>query len=279
MKALSAPENVMNSRPIPSFLTIAQAAAGREFLSHRLNRFLHAHVALVLVAGFLPWLTPGDALAQGAAWWLLHAVLYAISLSALLLGLSSAQAEADEFTWLLGQPSGVGPWLAGKSMALSALVMTATAFLGLPTWVAGGGSRELLLVTAGAAGVSAVCAMAGLAVGFWIRDSVQGLIAAVAAWFVLLFGADLLLLAVAGGAVTQLYPDAWVSVLMANPLDAYRITVLFAVERAAFSGIDAGRLTGWWVGHAPLWLAVVLAIWLAGAGGVAWLGARRRSDG
>jgi hypothetical protein len=268
----------MNSNPIPSFLTVAQAAAGREFLSHRLNRFLHAHVVLVLVAGFLPWLTPGDALARGAAWWLLHAVLYAISLSSLLLGLSSAQAEADEFTWLLGQPAGMGPWLAGKAMALSALVMMATALLGLPTWVAGGGSHELMLVTAGAAGVSAVCAMAGLAVGFWVRDSVQGLIAAVAAWFVLLFGADLLLLAFAGGAFTQTHPDAWVSVLMANPLDAYRITVLFAVERAAFSGIDAGRLTGWWVGHATLWLAVVLTIWSVGAGGVAWLGARRRSD-
>jgi ABC-2 type transport system permease protein/Cu-processing system permease protein len=135
------------------------------------------------------------------------------------------------------------------------------------------------LVTAGAAGVSAVCAMAGLAVGFWVRDIVQGLIAAVATWFVLLFGADLLLLAVAGGAVTQMHPDAWVSALMANPFDAYRITVVFAVDQAAFSGIDAGRLTNWWVGHAAIWLAAVLTIWLAGAGGVAWLGARRRSDG
>lgn len=269
----------MPTHALPSFFTVARAAAGREFLSHRLNRFLYAHVLLVLVAGLLPLFTPGDELAQGAAWWLLHAVLYAISLSALLLGLSSAQAEADEFTWLLGQPAGIGPWLAGKAAALAVLAMAATALLGAPTLFAGGGSSALLLVTAGAAGISAVCAMTGLAVGFWIRDHVQGLIAAVAVWFVLLFGADLLLLAVAGGAVIQAHPDVWVGVLMVNPLDAYRITVLFAVEHAAFSGMDAGRLTAWWVGHAAVWLGLVLTLWVAVSGGIAWLGARRRTDG
>jgi ABC-2 type transport system permease protein/Cu-processing system permease protein len=270
---------LMHSRRLPSFFTVARAAARREFLSHRLNRFLHAHLLLLLAAGLLPLLTPGDALARGAAWWLLHAVLYAISLSALLLGLSSAHAEADEFTWLLGQPSGVGPWLAGKAIALIALVVMATVFLSGPTFLAGGGSRELLVVTAGAGGVSAVCAMLGLALGFLVRDNVQGLIAAVAAWFVLLFGADLLLLAVAGGTATQAHPNLWVGALMMNPLDAFRITVLFAVEQAAFSGIDAGRLTGWWVGHASIWLVTVLTLWLAGAGAVAWWGASRRSDG
>jgi hypothetical protein len=269
----------MNSRDLPSLVGVVRAAAGREFLSHRLNRFLHAHVALVLLAGLLPLLTPGDALARGAAWWLLHAVLYAISLSALLLGLSSAHAEADEFTWLLGQPSGIGPWLAGKAFALAGLVIGSALLLGGPVLCAGGASRELLIAVAGAAGVSAVCALAGLALGFWIRDSVRGLIAAVAVWFVLLFGTDLLLLAIAGGTLTQQHPDFWVGALMANPLDAFRVTVLFSVERAAFSGIDAGRLTGWWVAHATGWLAVIFTLWLAGSAVVAWLGARRRTDG
>jgi Cu-processing system permease protein len=268
----------MNSRALPTVIGVVRAAAGREILSHRLNRFLHAHVLLVLVASFLPLFTPGDALARGAAWWLLHAVLYAISLSALLLGLSSAHAEADEFTWLLGQPAGIGPWLAGKAVALTGLVVLAAALLGVPALCAGGASRELFIAVAGAAGVSAVCALVGLALGFWIRDSVRGLIAAVAGWFVLLFGTDLLLLAVAGGAATQQHPDFWVGALMANPLDAFRVTVLFSVERAAFSGIDAGRLTSWWVAHATLWLAVVFAIWSVGSAGVAWLGARRRTD-
>jgi ABC-2 type transport system permease protein/Cu-processing system permease protein len=268
----------MKPPSLPGFFQVARAAAGREFLSHRLNRFLHAHLVLVLAAGCLPLLTPGDGLARGAAWWLLHAVLYALSLSALLLGLSSAQAEADEFTWLLGQPSGLGPWLAGKSTALVLLAAGVALLLGLPTFLAGGGSRELLLVVAGAAGVSAMCAMAGLVVGFWIRDGVQGLIAAVALWFLLVFGVDILLLAVAGGTATQAHPDLWVSALMLNPLDAFRVAVLFAVERAAFSGLDAGRLTTWWVAHAAGWLAGLIAAWVGVAALAAWLGARRRCD-
>jgi ABC-2 type transport system permease protein/Cu-processing system permease protein len=269
----------MNSRVLPSYFRVLRAAAGREVLSHRLNRFLHAHVALVGAAGFLPLLTPGDGLVRGAAWWMLHAVLYAISLSALLLGLSSAHAETDEFTWLLGQPTGMGSWLAGKAFALTGLLALAAGLLGVPTLCSGGASRELAVALSGAMGVSVVCGLLGLALGFWIRDSVRGLVAAVAVWFTLLFGTDLLLLAVAGGSATQQNPDYWVGALMANPLDAFRVTILFSVERAAFSGIDAGRLTAWWVSHASLWLTTVFALWSSASAAVAWLGARRRIDG
>ena len=268
----------MNARQIPSKRLVIRAAARREFLSHRLNRFLYAHVLLVGVAGLLPLFTPGDAFARGAAWWLLHAVLYAVSLSALLLGLSSAHAESEEFSWLLGQPVGAGPWLAGKASALSILVVGASILLTLPSALTGGVSRELALSTGGAAGVSVVCALGGLALGFWVRDSVRGLIAAIAVWFVLLFGTDLLLLAIAGSPAAQQHPDLWIAPLMANPLDAFRVTVLFAVEHAAFSGLHAGRLATWWVGHAPLWLAIVFTLWAAGSSVVAWLGARRRID-
>jgi ABC-2 type transport system permease protein/Cu-processing system permease protein len=269
---------IMNLLPLPSFFAVARAAAGREFLSHRLNRFLHAHLLLVLAAGFLPLLTPGEALARGAAWWLLHAVLYAVSLSALLLGLSSAQAEAEEFAWLLGQPTGMGAWLAGKAGALVALAIGAAALLIAPAAVAGGASPALALVGAGAAGVSVVGALAGLAIGFWIRDNVRGLIVAVLVWLVALFGTDLAMLALAGAPFAQRHPDLWVAPLMANPLDAFRITVLFAVERAAFGGSGAGRLTGWWVANAPFWLATVLFAWAASSTALAWLGARRRVD-
>jgi hypothetical protein len=108
---------------------------------------------------------------------------------------------------------------------------------------------------------------------------VRGLIVAVAAWLVFLFGTDLLLLAMAGAPLVQQHPDLWVAPLMANPLDAFRVTTLFAVERAAFTGLDAGRLAGWWVAHAPLWLAIVFTLWATGSGVAAWLGARRRVDG
>lgn len=268
----------MTSLRIPSSYVVARAAAGREFLSHRLNRFLYAHVILVSVSGLLPLFTPEEALARGAAWWLLHAVLYAVSLSALLFGLSSAQAETEEFAWLLGQPGGVAPWLAGKALTLTGLLGLASSLLVLPTALAGGGSRELMLAAGGAAGVSTVCGLAGLALGFWIRDSVRGLIAAIAVWLGFLFGTDLLLLALAGAPLSQQHPDLWVAPLMINPLDAFRVTILFSVERAAFSGLEVGRLASWWVTHASLWLALVFGVWSGGATTAAWLGARRRLD-
>lgn len=269
-----------NPSPIvlPSRRVVAAAALRREWLSHRLNRFLYAHLVLVLASGLLPLLTPGDAFSRGAAWWLLHALLYAVSLSALLLGLSSAHAEADEFTWLLGQPRGIGPWLAGKALALLALAGGSTLLLGLPATVAGGLSRDLGLATLGAAGIAAVCAAAGLALGFWIRDSVRGLIAAVAAWFLIVFGLDLLQLATAGAPWAQNHPDIWVAGLMLNPLGAYRITVLFSVEHAAFSGLSADSLAGWWSSHAPMWLAIAVAGWTSLLGLIAWMGAGRRMD-
>ncbi len=269
----------MNTISLPSYGTVAGAALRREWLSHRLNRFLYAHLALVLAAGLLPLLTPDEGLARGAPWWLLHAVLYAVSLSSILLGLSSAQAETEEFVWLVGQPAGIGPWLAGKVFGLVALAGASALLLGMPTALLGGNSPELVLVTCGAAGVASLCALAGLTVGFWIRDSVRGLIAAIGLWFLLLFGTDLLLLGNAGAAWVQGSPDAWVAALMLNPLDAYRVMVLFAVERAAFSGLQAGRLTDWWIGHAALWLALSTLVWAALAWTASWLGARRRLDG
>lgn len=270
--------NCVNTASVSFRATVGCAAMRREWLSHRLNRFLYAHVALVLVAGTLPLLTPGDALSRGAPWWLLHAVLYAVSLSALLLGLSSAQAEAEEFTWLLGQPAGPGPWLLGKACALAGLAGVSTLGIALPVLLAGGGSEGLAVVALGAAAVAVVMAMAGLVIGFWIRDAVRGLIAAVAVWFGLVFGTDLLLLAVAGAPWVQANPNVWVAGLMVNPLDAYRVTVLFAVEQAAFSGLAAGSLASWWTRHAPLWLGAITGAWTTIFVVIAWLGARRRID-
>ena len=44
-----------------------------------------------------------------------------------------------------------------------------------------------------AAGVCVALALLGLAVGFWVRDHVRGLLLALGLWFGLLFGMDLVL--------------------------------------------------------------------------------------
>lgn len=268
----------MNTANIPSRLGVFGASVQREWLSHRLNRFLYAHVLLVLASGSLPLLSPGEALGRGAPWWLMHAVLYAVSLSAVLFGLSSSQAEAEEMPWILGQPTGIGTWLAGKSAALVGIVALSTALLGLPAAIAGAGSPELVTTVAGASSVCVVCALLGFALGMWVRDPVRGLAAALGMWLALLFGVDLLLLAIAGSPWVQGNPDLWTLPLMASPLDAFRLTVLFEVEKAAFVGLQPARLAGTWAEHSALWLMTLTATWSTVALTAAWLGARRRLD-
>ena len=267
----------MSPRTLPTLLRIASASYSREWTSHRLNRFLHAHLVLSLVSGCLVAFTPSAA--GGSTWWILYAVLYAVSLSALLIGFSSAQAETDEFVWLLGQPSGIAPWLAGKTAALISLVGGSCLFLGLPSWIAGTPDGNLPIALAGAAAVTVVCALLGLTIGFWIRDGVRGLIASIAAWLLLLFGTDLLLLGLAGAPFVHSRPELWVAPLMLNPLDTFRVTMLFRVEHTAFDSMNAVSLAGWWAGHAALWMTVLTLGWIGGTVALSWLGARRQIDG
>ena len=64
---------------IPVRAAIA-AACQRELAANRVNRFLHVHLALAASAGLLPLFTPDD-VTNAAPLWVLHAVLYCLSLS------------------------------------------------------------------------------------------------------------------------------------------------------------------------------------------------------
>jgi len=253
------------------------AAFQRELAANRVNRFLHVHLALAAAAGVLPLFTPDDA-AAAAPLWLLHGVIYCLSLSALLLGLSSAHAEADEFPLLFAQPAPRWAWLLGKASGLALVLALAAVPLAGPTAIAGGASWALAGLAAAAFAVTLALAAVGLAIGFWVRDGVRGLLSGLGAWFVLLFGTDLLLLAVSGAPWIQERTGLWVGLLMANPLDALRITVIFDVEHAAFAGLDAGVVVRWWIAHGWTWLALVAGAWTVSGFSAGLAGARRRLD-
>jgi hypothetical protein len=253
------------------------AAFRRELAANRLNRFLHVHLAIALAVGLLPLFTPDEA-AGSAPWWVLQAVMYCVSLSALLLGLSSAQAEAAEFPLLFTQPAPRWAWLAGKGLALSTLLVPAALLLIVPAAIAGGITRPLIAIAAAAGGVSLALAALGMALGFWVRDHVRGVLTALGVWFAMLVGTDLVLLAVAGAPWTQGHPAFWVAPLMINPLDALRVTVLFSIENAAPAGLDSGALAGWWIAHGGAWLVVLLGLWIAGGLAASLAGARRSLD-
>jgi Cu-processing system permease protein len=263
--------------PASPWIATIDAAVRRELAEQRLNRFLHVHLSLCAVAGLLPLFTP-DAAERAAPAWVLQAVLYCLSLSSLLLGLSAAHGDADEFPMLFTQPVAREAWLVGKSVALVALLVPASALTIAPAALLGGLTPALSIVGAAAAGVCLALALLGLAVGFWVRDHVRGLLFALGAWFVLLFGVDLLLLALSGSAWAKQYPDAWALPLMLNPLSALRVTMVFAIEQTAPAGIGAGPLVAWWLAHAGLWLASIVAAWTALMFAVSAAGARSRLD-
>jgi hypothetical protein len=253
------------------------ATLRRELAEHRLNRFLHVHLTLCAVAGLLPLFTP-DAAERSVPAWALQAVLYCLSLSALLLGLSAAHGDAEEFPVLFTQPVGRAAWLAGKSAALAALLAPASLLLIAPAVLLDGVTPLLPVVSAAAAGVCVALAMLGLAIGLWVRDNVRGLLVALGVWFTLLCGIDLALLAVAGSGWVQAHPEAWLLPVMLNPLSALRVTMMFVLEGTAAAGVGSGRLVGWWLEHGMLWLAFLLTGWIASSFVLAVLGARRRLD-
>ena len=253
------------------------AAVRRELAEQRLNRFLHVHLSLCAAVGLLPLFTP-DAADRSAPAWVLQAVLYCLSLSSLLLGLSAAQGDADEFPVLFTQPVGRATWLAGKSAAVAVVLLPASVLTIAPAALTTGLTSVLIAVGAAAAGVCLSLALLGLAVGFWVRDHVRGLLLALAVWFALLFGIDLLLLAVSGSDWVQRHADAWVLPMMLNPLSALRVTMLFTIEKTAPASIGAGPLVGWWLEHTGLWLATMITTWTAGMFVLSAVGARRRLD-
>ena len=258
-------------------ISTIDAAIRRELAEQRLNRFLHVHLTLCAVTGLLPLFTP-DAADRSAPAWVLQAVLYCLSLSSLLLGLSAAQGDADEFPVLFTQPVSRATWLTGKSLALAALLVPASVLTIVPAALTSGLTPVLLGVGAAAAGVCVSLALLGLAVGFWVRDHVRGLLLALGLWFVLLFGVDLILLALSGSAWVQRHPDMWALPMMLNPLSALRVTMLFTIEQTAPASVGAGPLVGWWLAHAGLWLAAMVATWITGMFALSAAGAGRRLD-
>jgi Cu-processing system permease protein len=253
------------------------AAFRRELAANRVNRFMHSHLTLAAAAGLLPLFTPDDATAA-APLWVLHAVIYCLSLSSLLLGLSSAHAEADEFPILFAQPAPRWAWLLGKAAGLAVVLAGAAILLVLPAALLGGVTSPLAGLAVAAGGVTLALSALGLGVGFWVRDPVRGLLTGLGAWFVLLFGTDLLLLAVSGAPWIHDRSNLWVAMLMSNPLDALRITVIFGVEHAAFAAFDAGALVRWWLAHGWIWLGIVVTAWTTAGFTAGLTGARRRLD-
>jgi hypothetical protein len=233
----------------------------RELHAATLNRFVYFFCGVSLLAGFVPlWADPAGGAAGTAAHTLLQASLYLVSLFALLTGVGSAQNEEEEQPFLMTQPVGRGCRVVSKFAALWLITGAATVLLVLPSIIAG--AEMLWLLWRHAFGLGGVFVALGLAVGFSIGDRVKAHMTGLCVWLGLLVGSDLLALATAKAGLAESHPQAWLALLMANPLDALRIGVLLEIGRIPFEAESAPPLGRWWLTHLGLWFACLCTCWM-----------------
>lgn len=244
---------------VPARMAPLRAVLLREFRAALLNRYMQTFGVLA-AAGGVASVTVTEA-AGAAAFVLVQIALYFVSLFALLAGVSSARAESDEWPILFAQPMPRWACAVGKLMALSVIFSGVLALLFVPALITEPAPGTLARLYVHTAGLATMFGALGLCAGFLGNDRVQGLIAGVTAWLLLLFGVDLGAMLLANWTPLQKLPDLWVSLLMLNPLDAFRIEALFALEQIPSEAANKTPLAAWWLSHAGLWLLTVLVGW------------------
>jgi ABC-type transport system involved in multi-copper enzyme maturation permease subunit len=249
-----------------TFLLEQWAAGGaiivRELHAAILNRYLQVFCVLALAGGIGAALL-ADA-PESAPMLIVQMALYFVSLFALLIGTSSARAESQEWPLLFAQPVPRATFLIGKFLALAIIFTGLVGLLFLPTVFVRPPDGILVLFFGRTLTLATTFLALGLAAGFLARDRVQGLVIGVSAWLLSLFGLDLVALVAARVSFLQQIPDVWASFLMLNPLDAFRIDALFALERIPAEAAQQTALTSWWLTHSGLWFVLISILWTVG---------------
>jgi ABC-2 type transport system permease protein/Cu-processing system permease protein len=240
---------------------VLRAVLLRELRGALVNRYFQVFSALALAggasAGFL------SEAPNAAAFFILQIALYFVTLFALLTGVSSARAENEEWPILFAQPLPRAASVFGKFVALWGIFSAVLALLFVPALFSEGSAAALGQLYLNTLGLAAVFGSVGLCAGIVGHDRVQALVLGLTAWVFLLFGVDLLALLSAQWGPLQKAPDVWVAMLMVNPLDAFRIHALFAMEQIPPEAANKTPLAAWWITHSGLWFAVVSAAWSA----------------
>jgi len=238
-----------------------RAVLAREVRGSVTSRYFQVFCGLALAGGIaaIAFAEEGST----ATLFLLQLALYFVSLFALLLGVNSARAEGHEWPLLFAQPVPRSAFVIGKFLALSLIFATALILLFLPALISPARSFQLLTLYLFTLELTAVFVALGLVAGFLAREQVQGLILAVAAWLFLLVGFDLVALFGAQWPLLQKVPDFWVGLVMLNPLDAFRIQALFAMEQIPAEAANKTPLAAWWLAHAGMWFSLLCPAWIS----------------
>lgn len=252
----------MSSTAVASFTAAPlRAVLRREFLAALINRYFQVFCGFSLLGGVTAILFDEDA--PASAFFILQIALYFVSLFALLAGVSSAQGEREEWQLLFTQPVPRTAYVIGKFCALLSIWGAVLLLLFLPALISGSAAGSLALLYLETLLLAAGFLSLGLAAGFLAHDRAQALIIGVSAWLFLLVGVDLIALFAARWPILQNWPDLWVAALMLNPLDAFRIEALFALQQVPAEAANKTPLANWWIENAATWFALISIFWSA----------------
>jgi hypothetical protein len=243
-----------------TWLSPMRAVLRRELHSAFLNRYVQLFAVLAIAGGVI--VSQLGETSEAGPLFVAQLSLYVVSLFAVLVGVSSARAESEEWPIFFSQP--VPRWISatGKLVALTTIFAVALLLLFAPGWLGSYAQTEVAIIYLHTVGLAAVCGSLGVFIGYAARDRVQGLLLAASSWLVLLFAFDLLALLAAHWEPLQKHPDLWVAGLMANPLDAFRIHTLFGMGQVPAEAAAKTPLAAWWLVHPGLWLAIISAAWV-----------------
>lgn len=242
-------------------LNAIRAILLREFRAALINRYFQIFAALSLVGGFAAAFFSEDP--NAVAFFVLQMALYLVSLFAVLAGVSSAQGERSEWQLMFAQPVPRATYALAKFAAYLSIFALVLLLLFVPAAFASANVVTIAVLYLKTLALAAAFLAVGLKTGFASRDRAQALIIAVSAWLFLLVGVDLIGLVAARLEFVQKIPDLWVSVLMLNPLDAFRIDALFALEQIPAEAASRTFLASWWIAHSGLWFSIIAAFWSA----------------
>jgi len=242
----------------PDFGAI-KAVLLREFRAAFINRYFQTFAVLALIGGIASAIFAEDRDAIG--FFIMQIALYLVSLLALLAGVSSAQAEQTEWQIMFAQPVSRSTFILAKFVAYASIFAGVMILLFVPGLFAGSPVKQTTTLYFQTLLLAAAFLALGLTCGFFAHDRAKALIAAVSGWLLLLFGIDLVALFAARWSAIQNIPDFWVALLMLNPLDAFRVHALFALEQLPAEAANKTPLANWWITHAGMWCAIIAATW------------------
>lgn len=238
----------------------------RELHVALLNRLILTFCGIALIAGSIPAFGDrGRDLTQTALFALLQAGLYLFPLFAILIGAGSAQNENEENALLMSQPIRRGVRILGKFAALWLLIAIAGGLLIMSAALIGCSLGALGFLWSYVVAIGGVFVALGLAVGFTVGDRVKAHMVSLCLWLFLLIGLNILSLLAARLSLVQTWPETWLLILMLNPLDAFRVSIMLTLNRIPFDLQTTPALGRFWFGNLSLWFGILCSTWITAA--------------